>query len=84
MGVLTEKVIKDEIMILIHILNDDVETQCIAREAFENVRNRDISVLTDFLDLLVDKDYQEISHRRRHSSMSRKWSVNITMFDAVR
>ena len=31
MGVLTEKVIKDEIMILIHILNDDVETQCIAR-----------------------------------------------------
>ena len=57
MGVLTEKVIKDEIMILIHILNDDVETQCIAREAFENVSIRDISVLTDFLDLLVNKDY---------------------------
>ena len=58
MGVLTEKVIKDEIMILIHILNDDVETQCIAREVFDNVRNRDISVLKDFMDLLVNKDYQ--------------------------
>ena len=57
-NIVTEKEIKDEIMILIHLLNDDVETQCIAREAFENVRNRDISVLTDFLDLLVNKDYQ--------------------------
>ena len=57
-NVLTEKEIKDEIMILIHLLNGDVETQCIAREAFENVIIRDISVLTDFLDLLVIKDYQ--------------------------
>ena len=56
-NVLTEKEIKDEIMILIHLLNDDVETQCIARKAYENVRNRVISVLTDFLDLLVNKDY---------------------------
>ena len=45
-------------VLLVHLLNDDVETQCMAREVFENVRNRDISVLKDFLDLLVNKDYQ--------------------------
>ena len=60
-NVLTEKEIKDEIMILIHLLNDDVETQCI----FANVRNRDISVLKDFMDLLVNKDYQTMYENYR-------------------
>ena len=64
-NVLTEKEIKDEIMILIHPLNDDVETQCIAREVFDNVRNRDISVLKDFMDLLVNKDYQTMYENYR-------------------
>ena len=56
----SEKEVKDEIMILIHILSEDLETQSVMREIFENVRSRDIYVLKNFLDLLVEKDYQTI------------------------
>jgi hypothetical protein len=56
----TEKEVKDEIMILIHILSDDLETQSVVQELFDNVRSRDMSVLKNFLELLVDKDYQTL------------------------
>ena len=47
-------------MILIHFLSDDLETQSVVEELFDNVRSRDMSVLKNFLELLVDKDYQTL------------------------
>ena len=52
----SEKEVKDVIMILIHILSDDLETQSIMQELFENVRSKDIAVLKNYIDLLVLKD----------------------------
>ena len=57
---MSEKEIKDQINILIHLLEDDPQTQCLIRELYENIWAKDVSVLTIFLDLLVDKEYQTL------------------------
>ena len=56
----SEKDIKDEILILIHMLNEDPDTELVMRDAFEKVQNGDKEVLENFLELLVSKDYQTI------------------------
>jgi hypothetical protein len=56
----SEKDIQEEILILIHILEDDPDTEIVMREAFEKVKNYDMDTLENFLDLLVSKEYQSI------------------------
>ena len=56
----SEKEIKDEILILIHLLEEYLETQSVIRDLFEKVRTKGVVVLNKFLDFLVEKDYQTL------------------------
>ena len=56
----SEKEVQAEILILIHMLNEDPDTEIVMRESFEKVKNNDREALESFLDLHVAKEYQTI------------------------
>ena len=56
----TEKEIKEEILIMIHLIEDDLEVQIAVREMFEKVKGKDKEELANFLDRLVEKEYQTL------------------------
>ena len=55
----SEKEIKDEILILIHMI-DDPDSEIVMRDAFDKVACSEKEVLETFLELLVTKEYQTI------------------------
>ena len=56
----SEKDVQEEIVILIHMLQDDPETEIVMRETYEKVKKNGIVTLEHFLELLVCKEYQTI------------------------
>ena len=56
----TGKDIKKEILIMIHLIEDDLEVQIAVREMFEKVNGKDKEELANFLDRLVEKEYQTL------------------------
>ena len=52
--------IKDEILILIHMIQEDLEVQIHVKEVFDRIKSKGIEVLNKFFELLVDKDYQTL------------------------
>jgi hypothetical protein len=56
----SEKEIKDEILILIHMIQEDLEVQIHVKEVFDRIKSKGIEVLNKFFELLVDKDYQTL------------------------
>ena len=52
--------IKDEILILIHMIQEDLEVQIHVKEVFDIIKSKGIEVLNKFFELLVDKDYQTL------------------------
>ena len=49
----SEKDLKEEIMILIHLLENDLQTQSVIRDLFEKVKSQGAAVLKNFLEHLV-------------------------------
>ena len=52
--------IKDEILILIHMIQEDLEVQIHVKEVFDRIKSKGIEVLNKFFELLVDRDYQTL------------------------
>ena len=52
--------IKDEILILIHMIQEDLEVQIHVKEVFDRIKSKGSEVLNKFFELLVDKDYQTL------------------------
>ena len=59
------KEIADEIKIMIHMIEDDLDLQIELRDLFEKVDTKDINVVMNFLDLLVDSQYQALFEKYR-------------------
>ena len=59
------KEIADEIKIMIHMIEDDLDLQIELRDLIEKVDTKDINVLMNFLDLLVDSQYQALFEKYR-------------------
>ena len=47
--------IKDEILILIHMIQEDLEVQIHVKEVFDRIKSKGSEVLNKFFELLVDK-----------------------------
>ena len=45
---------------MIHLIEDDLEVQIAVREMFEKVNVKDKEELANFLDRLVEKEYQTL------------------------
>ena len=56
----SEKDIKNEILILIHMLEEDPETENAMREALVKAEKYEKEALENFLELMVSKEYQSI------------------------
>ena len=56
----SEKDIKNEILILIHMLEEDPETENAMREALVKAEKYEKDTLENFLELMVSKEYQSI------------------------
>ena len=57
-----DKDIKEDIQIMIHMIEDDFELQLAIRDIYDELKeSTDKLLLNRFLDLLVDKDYHTIS-----------------------
>ena len=61
----SEKDLKEGIMILIHLLENDLQTQSVIRDLYEKVRSQGAAVLKNFLENLVDKDYSTLYEEYR-------------------
>ena len=58
----TDKDIKEDIQIMIHMIEDDFELQLAIRDIYDKLKkSTDKLLLNRFLDMLVDKDYHTIS-----------------------
>ena len=56
----SNKEIIDEILIMIHMIQDDLEVQIHVKEVFDGIKSKGTEVLNKFLELLVEKDYQSL------------------------
>ena len=56
----SKKEIHGEILLLIHMLNEDLDTEIVMRESFEKVKNNGSESPENFMDLLVAEEYQTI------------------------
>jgi hypothetical protein len=57
---ITEKDIQEKILILIHMLGDDLEMQKNVKYVFENIKEYGQETLETFFNLMLEKDYQTI------------------------
>ena len=60
-SVTSEQEIRNQIHIMIELLEDDLETQSVIRDLFDKIKHtKDIEVLSQFLNCLIEKDYQTL------------------------
>ena len=56
----SDKEIIDEVLIMIHMIQEDLEVQIHVKEVFDGIKSKGTDVLNKFLELLVEKDYQKL------------------------
>ena len=60
-SVTSEQDTRNQIHIMIELLEDDLETQSVIRDLFDKIKHtKDIEVLSQFLNCLIEKDYQTL------------------------
>ena len=70
-SVTSEQEIRNQIHIMIELLEDNLETQSVIRDLFDRIKDKnDIEVLSQFLNCLIEKDYQTLFDNIQLKSVS--------------